>query len=193
MLFDPTERNVNPLLFQTGIRTVKELVLTLAIHDLIPAVNYNCIGEELATILKSPFYSSSCCQTCFPSIVRPMNRLWEFVLMIFLLFSRNEPLHLLLDALVVNDKEDRLLSSIPHNRRENISLIQYRSSSFFQWERFLVKSQQVLFFVVLLWPLIGMQNHSHLISTHILRTALLRFPARCWSDSSQTCLIHEKF
>ena len=33
MLFDPTERNVNPLLFQTGIRTVKELVLALAIHD----------------------------------------------------------------------------------------------------------------------------------------------------------------
>ena len=33
MLLNPTERNVNPLLFQTGIRTVVELVLTLAIHD----------------------------------------------------------------------------------------------------------------------------------------------------------------
>ena len=33
MLPDPTERNVDPLLIQTGIRTVKELVLTLAIHD----------------------------------------------------------------------------------------------------------------------------------------------------------------
>ena len=33
MPLDPTERNVNPLLFQTGIRKVKELVLTLAIHD----------------------------------------------------------------------------------------------------------------------------------------------------------------
>ena len=33
MLPDPTERNVNPLLFQTGIHTVKELVLTLTIHD----------------------------------------------------------------------------------------------------------------------------------------------------------------
>ena len=33
MLFNPTERNVNPFLFQTGIRTVKKLVLTLAIHD----------------------------------------------------------------------------------------------------------------------------------------------------------------
>ena len=33
MLFDPTERNVNPLPLQTGIRTVKKLVLTVAIHD----------------------------------------------------------------------------------------------------------------------------------------------------------------
>ena len=33
MLPDPTERNINPLLFQTGIRTVKKLVLTLAIHN----------------------------------------------------------------------------------------------------------------------------------------------------------------
>ena len=32
MLPDPTERNVNPLLFQTGIRTVKKLVLTLTIQ-----------------------------------------------------------------------------------------------------------------------------------------------------------------
>ena len=32
MLPDPTERNINPLLFQTGIRTVKKLVLTVAIH-----------------------------------------------------------------------------------------------------------------------------------------------------------------
>ena len=33
MPLNPTECNVNPLLFQTEIRTVKELVLTLAIHD----------------------------------------------------------------------------------------------------------------------------------------------------------------
>ena len=75
-------------------------------------------------------------------------------------FSRNEPLRLLLDAPVVNDQEDKLLSSIPRIRRENISLVQYRFKSFFQWERLLVKSQQVLFFVVLLLPLIGLQNPS---------------------------------
>ena len=33
MLFDPTERIVDPFLFPTGIRTMKKLVLTSAIHD----------------------------------------------------------------------------------------------------------------------------------------------------------------
>ena len=33
MLPDPTERNVNPFLFRTGMRTVKKLVLALTIHD----------------------------------------------------------------------------------------------------------------------------------------------------------------
>ena len=39
MLPDPTERNINPLLFQTGIRTVKKLVLTLAPFHLKSAVD----------------------------------------------------------------------------------------------------------------------------------------------------------
>ena len=33
MLFDPTERNVDPFLFPTGIRTMKKLVLTSATHN----------------------------------------------------------------------------------------------------------------------------------------------------------------
>ena len=41
------------------------------------------------------------------------------------------------------------------------------------------KRRQVLVFVVLLWPLIGMQNPSHPISTHTLRAELLEFPAHC--------------
>ena len=61
------------------------------------------------------------------------------------------------------------ISSIVHNRRANIPLVQHRSTFFSQQELFLGKSRQVLFFVVLLWPLIGMQNPSHPISTHILR------------------------
>ena len=81
-------------------------------------------------------------------------------------FSRNEPLRLLLDALAVNDEEDKLLSSILRIRGENISLVQCQSNFFFQWGRFLVKSQQVLFFVVLLLPSIGMQNLLRSVSTH---------------------------
>ena len=54
-------------------------------------------------------------------------------------------------------------------------------------------SWQNFVFVVLLWPLIGMQNHSHSISTHIIRTALLRFPAHCCSHSWPTCSSHENF
>ena len=33
--------------------------------------------------------------------------------------------------------------------------------------------------MVLLQPLIGLQNHLHSISTHSLRTELLKLPARC--------------
>ena len=44
------------------------------------------------------------------------------------------------------------------------------------WKRCM--SQHCLL-VVLLWPLIGLQNHLHSILTQSLRTAFLRFPARC--------------
>ena len=33
MLFDPKERNVNPILFPARVRPMKELVLALTIHD----------------------------------------------------------------------------------------------------------------------------------------------------------------
>ena len=39
-------------------------------------------------------------------------------------FSASEPLRLLLDAFVVNDEKETLLSSIPRNRKKNISLEQ---------------------------------------------------------------------
>ena len=47
----------------------------------------------------------------------------------FLLFSRNEPLHPLLDVLVENDEEDGLLSSKLRTQRESDSLVQYQSNS----------------------------------------------------------------
>ena len=100
----------------------------------------------------------------------------------FLLFSRNEPLHPLLDVLAENVEENELLSSKRRTQRENVSLVQYQSNSFFPWERFLVKSQQVLFFLVLLLPLIGMQNLSHPVVTHV---------SSSWSSGTSVSLLFE--
>ena len=79
----------------------------------------------------------------------------------FLLFSRNEPLHPLLDALAENDEEDELVSSKLRTQRENVSPvfnINPIPSGLSEW--FQMKSQQVLFFLVLLLPLVGSQNPS---------------------------------
>ena len=138
-------------------------------------------------ILESPYCSSTCCQTCFPSIVRPMNRLCEWILKIFFDSPKMNPSIFFSMYFSVSDEEDQLLSSIPRTLRENVSLVQHRSNSFFPWERFLVKSQQVLFFVVLLLPLIGMQNLSHPFVTHVLRAVIQEFLCRCCSNPSQTC------
>ena len=44
----------------------------------------NNYSWTISEALEYPFYSSSCCQTCFLSIVRRMNTLWELNLKIFL-------------------------------------------------------------------------------------------------------------
>ena len=157
---------------------------------LLKSSEINDYSWIINALLESPFCSRSCCQTCFPSIVRPMNGLCEWILKNFLICSRNEPLHLFLVVLSVSDEEDELLSSKLRTQRENVSLVQYRSNSFSQWERFSVKSQQVLFFVVLLLPLIDTQNLSHPVVTHILRADLLAFLCHC-SNPSRTYLNHE--
>ena len=77
----------------------------------------------------SPFCSSSCCQACFPSIVRPTRNLWELTLKIFYNSPGNEPLHPLLVVLIENDEEDGLLSSKFRTQRESDSLVQYQSNS----------------------------------------------------------------
>ena len=53
--------------------------------------------------------------------------------------------------------------------------------------------EQILFFVVLLLPLIGKQNLSHPIFTHVIRADLQKLLCRCYSNPSQIYLIHEKF
>ena len=80
-----------------------------------------------------------------------------------------------------------------HNRRLNILLVQHRSQVLSPIDVVHVDKLAECRLCGLLWPLIGLQNHPHSILTHILRTALLRFPARCCSNSWPTCLSHEKF
>ena len=52
-----------------------------------------------------------------------------------------------------------------------------------------MKSQQVLFFVVLLLPFIGSQNLLHPVVTLDLRADLQEFLCRCCSNPSQIYLI----
>ena len=58
MLIDPPERDVNPFLIRTGIRTMTELVLTLTIHDkdvtmVKPARVSTLFGQDVPFHLKS--------------------------------------------------------------------------------------------------------------------------------------------
>ena len=56
MLLDPTERNVDPFLFQTRIRTMKKLVLALTIHDKnVNMVKSAQVGFIIRTGLALPF------------------------------------------------------------------------------------------------------------------------------------------
>ena len=79
-----------------------------------------------------------------------------------LLFSRIQSLHHLL-WVDFHDEEDESISSTLHNRRLNILLVQHQSKFFPQKDEFLWMSWQNLVFVVLLWPLIGLQSHLHSI------------------------------
>ena len=107
----------------------------------------------ISTVQESPFCSSCCCETCFPSTVRPMNRLCEWILKIFLHSPEmNLSIFFSMYFLWVTQKMNHFLRNLVLGER--VSLVQYRSNSFSPWERFLMKSQQVVFFVVLLLPLI---------------------------------------
>ena len=94
-----------------------------------------------------------------------------------LLFSRIQSLHHLLEV-VYHDEEWSVASTLDKRWANNL-LVQYQSKFFPQQVQFLWTSWQKYVLVVLLWPLIGLQNHLHSILTHSLRTAFLRFPAHC--------------
>ena len=96
-------------------------------------------------------------------------------------FSRIELLRHLLVVLFENVEEDGLLSSKPRTQRErerereSNSLVQYQSNSFHSSELCSVNNQQVLSFVVLLLPLIGLQNPFPSVVTLVLQADLQDF------------------
>ena len=115
----------------------------------------------ISAVLISPFCSSSCCQTSFPSIIRPMRNLWKLTLKIFFNSPEmNRFIFFSLYLLRMTKKMDYFLRNFVCRERESDSLVQYQSTFLRSSEWCSMNSWQVLFFVVLLVPLIGMQNPS---------------------------------
>ena len=79
-----------------------------------------------------------------------------------LLSSRIQSLHFCLEV-DFHDEEDWSVSSTLDNWKENISVFQYQSKFCPQQEKFSWMSWPKYVFVVLLWPLIDLQNHLHSI------------------------------
>ena len=146
----------------------------------------------ISTILESPFCSSSCCQAYFPSIVRPMNRLWELVLKSF--FYSPEMNRSILFSMYLLRMTKKIITffEISYAERECFP-VQYQSNALCSSEWYSVNNQQVPFFVVLLLSLTKTQNLSHPVVTHVLRADLQELLCRCFSNPSQIYLIHEKF
>ena len=137
----------------------------------------------ISTVLEPSFYSSSCCQTCFPSIVRPTNRLCEWILKI-LLYSpeMNHSIFFSMHLLWMTKKIDYFLWNLVLRERLfpwfNIDPIPFHGN--ISWWR--VSWFSSLWFCFR--PLIGMQNLLHSVVTHILRADLQEFLSSCCSNSS---------
>ena len=138
----------------------------------------------ISTILVSFLVSSSSCHAFLPPVVRPMRAIQEM----FLKLSFNSP--------ELNCSIIFSMYMFSMTKKMNQFLRHFKigdwifSTSVQVLSRIgivLWKNWQVLVFVVLLLPLIGMQNPSHPILTHILRAELLEFPARCCSNSRPIC------
>ena len=152
----------------------------------------NNYSWNISAVRIFPFRSSSCCQACFPTIVRPIRNLWKLTLKIFFDSPEmNRSIFFSMHLLWMTKKKRYFLRYLIIGGRIfpwfNVNRLP-SSNGDWSWWRF-----QVLFFVVLLSPLIDMQNLLHSVLTHILRADLLEFLFHCHSNSSQTCLIHEKF
>ena len=152
----------------------------------------NC-SWSISTVLESSFYSSSCCQACFPSSGRPVNRLWELTLKIFFHSPEmNRSIFFSKYFLWVTKKMDHFLRNLVLGERLfpwfNIDPIPsfHGNDSWWRANKF-----SSLWFCFCLRS--ACKNPLHSVLTHILRADLLEFLFHCCSNSSQTFLIHEKF
>ena len=103
-------------------------------------IQYNT-GIISCFLLLLPWLSSTCRQT------NEDNAGKKFLKMVFDSQEFNRSVVL---EVGFHDEEDELISSTLHDLRANILLVQHRSKFFHQYVKFLWKSRQVLFFVVLL-------------------------------------------
>ena len=135
--------------------------------------------------------SPSSCQTYFPFAIRPMKAMQEIFLKIFLISPALNCIFFS-DPHVVNDEEDTLLSSIPHDRRENNYLASTSVQILFPLGTVLGEETAGSLHCGFALAFDRHANSFATILTHIYRAELLEFLAHC-SNSTQTCLIHNKF
>ena len=132
-------------------------------------------------------------KACLPTIIRPINCLWKLILKkILYLPELNCSVVFSLYCLRVSKKIDYFLRNLVRRERRFL-LVQYQSTSFLSLEWYSVNNHQVLFFVVLLSPLIWLQRPSQLIVTLVLQVDLQELLRCCSLNQSRIYLIHEKF
>ena len=142
-------------------------------------------------VLESSFCSSSCCQACFPSIVRPMRNLCELTLKIF--FDSPEMNRSILFSMYflrMTKKMNYFLRNFVRRERMFPGSISIQFLAFIGM--ILGEEPACSLLCGFALPSIGMQNLLHSVLTHILRADILEFLFHCCSNSLHTFLIHEK-
>ena len=121
---------------------------------------------RISTILVSFLvFSSSSCHALPPLLVRPIMTIQEMVLRIIFYSPEFNRVHHFLEV-DFHDEEDESISSILlQSEKEYYPWFNIGPSSFPNRYSSCGGTWQNLLFVVLLWPLIGLQNHLHSILT----------------------------
>ena len=140
---------------------------------------------RISPILENSPLSSACCQTFFPTIIRPKNRLWELILEFSLILQKwTAPSSARCKCCEWRSRYVTLFDTSKSEKDYfpgSISLPVLLPTETIHGEE---PANSLLF-----GSAFAFERHE----MHILRNELQQFPARCCSYSSQTSLIHEKF